>query len=141
MVHSQSNPFLFPFASLFDLNRNLGNGVIQTLQEGTKGYATRGHLFHDEDGATWVAHVPGVQADDLELLVDGRNVQLSSSVPTDEGSDEESDPTQVERFEQKLRMAFDIDGDRAEATIWHGVLLVRLPKRQVAQGKRIPIQS
>lgn len=134
---SQSNPFLFPFSPFLDLTRDLGSGVLQTLQTGTQGHATRGHLYHDENGATWVAQVTGVRADDLELLVDGRNVQLSSVAKPEGEATEEHE----ERFEQKLRMAFDIDGDAVEATIWNGMLLVRLPKRQVSQGKRIQIKG
>ena len=131
MVHSQSNPFLIPFTPWLDLQRSIGDGVLKTLKQGTQNTPTRGHLYHDEEGATWVAPASGLQADDLELTVDGRVVLLSMAA-ANEGE---------ERFEQKLRMSFDIDGDAAEANLVHGLLLVRLPKRQAAQGKRIPING
>ena len=138
MVHSQSNPFLFPFAPWLDIQRSIGDGVLQTLKNGTQSAPTRGHLYHDEEGATWVAQVAGLKAEDLELTVDGRTVLLSMT-PKAEGEGEGEE--RAERFEQKLRMSFDIDGDAAQASLVHGLLLVRLPKRQAPQGKRIPISG
>jgi len=131
MVHTRTNPFLIPFSPWLDLQRTLGEGVMNTLSEGTRPPRSRGNLYQDDDGATWVAQLPGASAEGLELSVEGRVIQLQRK-PADGAEDE--------GFEQKLRMPFDIDGDSVSAQALHGLLIVRLPKRVEAKGKRIEIR-
>ena len=139
MVNTRTNPFLFHLGPWLDLQRSLGEGVINTLVEGTKPRPTRGTLYQDEEGATWVAHLPDLRMQDLELTVDGRVLTLN------EGCSETADATCEENgkkpFEQVLRMPFDVDSDAAEASNKHGLLIVRLPRAKASQGKRIHITT
>ncbi len=131
MVNSQSNPFLFHLTPWLNIQRSLGEGMVNTLIEGTRPRHAKGNLYQDEDGATWVAQIPGLDASSLELSVEGRVLNLKTKVTSEEG--------EAPDFEQTLRMPFEVDGDRAEATLKHGLLLVRLPKVQAAKTKRIDI--
>ncbi|HPF13262.1 MAG TPA: Hsp20/alpha crystallin family protein [Planctomycetota bacterium] len=130
-MNSLSNPFLFHLRPWFELQRNLGESAWNAATEASATQVPRGTLYQDETGATWVAQIPGLSASDLELEVEGRVLTLKTKVSAPEG-----EPTE---FEQKLRMNFEVDGDAAQASLVHGLLLVRLPKKASTTAKRIEI--
>jgi HSP20 family protein len=75
------------------------------------------------------AEVPGVAAEDVELTVEGRRLQLAGRrrpLPADRAF------ARMERSYGPFRRSFElpqaVDADRISATLEHGVLRVKLPK-------------
>ncbi|MEZ6005839.1 MAG: Hsp20 family protein [Planctomycetota bacterium] len=135
MVQSHNNPFFFPLTPLLDIQRSLGEGILGTLAEGVRPGVTRGHLFQDPDGATWVAQVAGVRPGDLEFTVDGRQVNLKALAAAEEGAEAQTS------FEHNLRLPFEVDSEGVQANLLHGLLLIRLPRKQNTGSRRIPISG
>lgn len=82
------------------------------------------------------AEVPGFEDKDLD-------VQLNDDVLTirAEKKQQGKEGQRYERYERTITLPPGVDAERAQATCQHGVLELRIPRSQQAQGKRIPIHS
>jgi HSP20 family protein len=89
-----------------------------------------------------VAEIPGVKPAAVDLAVTGnvltlRGVKESADLP---------EPAIVLRerrlgtFNRQLTLPDEVDFDKAQAEVNHGVLRVRLPKRGAAKPRTIPIR-
>jgi HSP20 family protein len=90
-----------------------------------------------------VAEIPGVNPAAVDLAVTGnvltlRGVKATTDLP---------EPAVVLRerrvgsFNRQLTLPDEVDFDKAQADVNHGVLRVRLPKRGAAKPRTIPIRS
>jgi HSP20 family protein len=90
-----------------------------------------------------VAEIPGVNPAAVDLAVTGnvltlRGVKATTDLP---------EPAIVLRerrlgsFNRQITLPDEVDFDKAQADVNHGVLRVRLPKRGAAKPRTIPIRS
>ena len=86
--------------------------------------------------------VPGLERDDLDLMVEGNTLRISGEKRYTR-EDEQRSYHIMERaygsFHRVIPLPHQVDGEHAEAKLNHGVLSVRLPKTGVASGKRIKV--
>jgi len=82
------------------------------------------------------AEVPGFEDRDLD-------VQLNDDVLTirAEKKQEGEGEQRYESYSRTITLPPGVDAEKAQATCQHGVLELRFPRAQQAQGKRIPIQG
>lgn len=86
--------------------------------------------------------VPGLERDDLDLMVEGNTLRISGEkryVRDDEQRSYHIMERAYGSFQRVIPLPHPIDGDKAEATLEHGVLTVRLPKTAAASGKQIKV--
>jgi len=87
------------------------------------------------------AQVPGVEAENIEISVQGNTL----SVRGERGMEQIGDVKYHRReraagnFQRAVRLPAEIDADAVEATCEHGVLKLVLPKIQAARMRKIPI--
>lgn len=99
-----------------------------------------------EQESAYVVHaeLPGVKKEDIHVTVDGNQVSISAEVRQESEEKEGERMLRSERYFGKVSRSFqlaqDIDDARAEARFNDGILELTLPKRAVANSKRLAIQ-
>lgn len=89
------------------------------------------------------AEVPGMKLDDFDISVsdDTLTVQGSRSTGAElEGGWYHRRERESGGFSRAIRLAAEVDGDKAEATYVAGVLTVSLPLKMAAKPREIPVK-
>jgi HSP20 family protein len=90
------------------------------------------------------AELPGLDPTDVEILVEGDVLTIRGEKKSEtEDKDRHFSERYYGRFERSLRLPFEVEDDKAEATFKNGVLTVTLPKsaRAAESTKRIAIKD
>lgn len=89
------------------------------------------------------AEIPGVKSEDLEISATGNELSLKGRRP-----DVEEQNVAYHRrergagdFHRIVRLPAEIDSQKVEARLTDGVLLITLPKAEVAKPKKITIRT
>jgi len=93
-----------------------------------------------EEGDAFVlkAFVPGLTADQLNIQILDDTLSIEGQYPQDEAEYALSElPSGA--FRRTLRLASELDAEKAEAKIENGVLVLRLPKAESARPKVIKV--
>lgn len=133
-----------PFDTAFDeLMRGFFVRPVQLFDDAP---AAQMHVDIEEDGKAYTvrAELPGVKKDDINVNIDGNNVEISAEVKREKEVKEGARVLRSERHYGKVYRAFalghEIDEAATEAKYTDGVLELRLPKKTAAPSKRIAIQ-
>jgi HSP20 family protein len=101
-------------------------------------------LFWESDDAFLLEmEVPGVTRDQIDLTVADGELTARVEVPEVqcEGVTFHRRERPVGPLTRVVRLPGDVDIDKVEAELRHGVLTVRLPKTAAAKPRRIPVQT
>jgi HSP20 family protein len=99
-----------------------------------------------EKGDAYVVHaeLPGVKKEDIQIAVDGAQVNLSAEVKREKDVKEGERWLHVERVTGKASRSFtlpqEVDEAKADAKFRDGVLELTLPKKAEAHGRQLTIQ-
>jgi HSP20 family protein len=99
----------------------------------------------ENDGGYLVrAEIPGVKKDDINVAIDGNQVEISAEVKNEKEVKEGERVLRSERYYGKVYRAFvlghDIDEAATQAKYTDGVLELNLAKKASGSAKRISIQ-
>jgi HSP20 family molecular chaperone IbpA len=113
---------------------------------GVQGYCPPADVFYEACTDEVVARfeLPGVELDDINLLVDRRQLEIKGErrFPVAEGRSYQQVELDYGGFVRRIRLSVDIDPDKTSATYEHGILEVRLALAESERGaSRIPIRS
>lgn len=90
------------------------------------------------------AEIPGVKKEDIEVAIDGNQVEISAEVKKEKELKDGEKVLRSERYYGKVYRAFalgqDIDDAATQAKYADGVLELTLAKKASAAAKRITIQ-
>lgn len=140
-----------PFLSLHRDMNQLFDDVFRSFDARLPAFGSSGSL-----GAAWpnieisetekeirvAAEVPGLEENDIELLLDGDVLTLRGEKRSEtEDKDRQFSERYYGRFERRIPLGVEVAEDRIEARFRNGVLTVVLPKSERAQSqvKRIPV--
>ncbi|HEV7897157.1 MAG TPA: Hsp20/alpha crystallin family protein [Planosporangium sp.] len=126
-----------PFAAIEAIqdrfNRLLGDTV--------SGYRGRTPLWHSdidihESADGWLVEVrlPGVAPEEVAIDVSDREIVVRSAQ-----IEEDASPSQYSDFSYRLTMPSDVDSDSIDATMDHGLLVIRLPRATKTRTRRISV--
>jgi HSP20 family protein len=91
------------------------------------------------------AEIPGVANEDLEVSVEGDRVTIGGKRAIEYPSDGSTSLHRRERQAGVFRRAFNLpepaDPEKTEAVCRHGILMVRIPKAESAQPRRISVRA
>ena len=97
-----------------------------------------------EHGLMITAEIPGVDADALDISVDGRNLTLSGSRQSEE-IPEEARAYRNERvsgeFTRSVELPFDVDVEAIKASFSDGVLEIELPRLPEEKPRKITVNG
>ncbi len=101
------------------------------------------NVFSDKDGYVVRLEVPGIAPDQIEIETRGRTLTVRGKrefkAPGD-GSIHRRERGEGE-FSRSLQLPADLALDQAAATCKHGLLTVRIPKREEAKPRQITVQA
>ena len=90
------------------------------------------------------AEIPGVRKDDINVAIDGKQVEISAEVKHEQEVKDGAKVLRSERYYGKVYRAFalgqDIDEGATQARYADGILELTLPKKASAAAKHITIQ-
>jgi len=101
-------------------------------------------VTENEAGYVVRAEIPGVRKDDINVAIDGNQVEISAEVKNEKEVKEGEKVLRSERYYGKVYRAFalghEVDQGATQAKYADGILELTLPKKASASVKRITIQ-
>lgn len=120
-------------------------GHSLTLDTHWGGYLPRMETSETDKQVKITAEVPGIDESNLDVSVRGDTITIKGH-KEDSGDAKNQSKGAAERrcaFERTMKLPYQVDGEKAEAILKNGVLIVTVPKLpgQQAEGKRIAIRK
>lgn len=100
-------------------------------------------VIEDAGGITLYADLPGVDREQLQLRVDGDqlNIEAEMKLPLPEHLQASHAEVQLARYARGFTLSKELDAAQVSAELSQGVLKVRIPKTANAQPRRIAVQA
>jgi HSP20 family protein len=102
------------------------------------------NIWQDEGTVYAEAELPGMELNDLEILVTGGN-QLTIKGERKQPKLEKGTWHRQERgfgsFARVVNLPVDVNPDRVEAKLANGVLTIRMPKSEAAKPRKIVVKA
>lgn len=141
-----SNPRPGNSWTAFDQLRREMNELFE--QSGVRG-ARRGaafppiNVYESGDDYVLTAELPGLEAKDIDVSIEGGRVTLRGERAIEHPPDASIHRAerQAGRFRRTLELPVEVASDKAEAIHQHGVLMLRIPKAEQEQPRKIAVQS
>lgn len=145
-LYTLQRPWGGPFDQLRgEMEALLGRfGGTPALTGAAQGVFPAVNLYEAADAYVLTAELPGVEPDAIRVALEGHTVTLEGERNIDYGTGDDVSLHRRERQAGSFRRAFQlpatIDADKVEAVHKNGVLMLRLPKPQEHQPRRITVQ-
>jgi HSP20 family protein len=100
------------------------------------------NLWEDEGNVYAECELPGVQMEDLDVTVVGRDLSIKGQrMPKEfEGAPFHRRERDVGSFHRVVHLPIDIDSKKVSAELQHGVLTMTLPKAAQARPRKIEVK-
>jgi HSP20 family protein len=141
------SPELDPVDGLLSLQRELGR-VFESPFGSELGPSGRGvyppmNAFSDREGSVLRMEVPGIAAENLKIETHGRTLTVSGKreIKTPENGSFHRRERDSGEFSRSLQLPSELDLSRAEASCKHGILTIRLPKKEEAKPRQITVHA
>jgi len=102
------------------------------------------NVWANEDGLVVTSEVPGINVDDIDIVVVGETLTLSGT----RGWDELNEDTKYHRqergygdFTRTVKLPFLVDADKVDASFIDGVLNITLPRKDEDKPTRISVSA
>ena len=100
------------------------------------------NLYETVDGYVLTAELPGLTADQIDIQIEGNRVTVGGERRVEHPSD--ASVHRAERasggFRRTVELPAEADAEKAEASHRSGVLLLRIPKAEKHQPRKIAVQ-
>ncbi len=149
MLVRTNDPFLMPWGATMNALFNDAPANPRAADWATvwgAGSRLPMNIYGDAEGYTFVALVPGVKAEELNIEAEGNTVKISGELIAPAiAADEKVQPLRSEigfgKFSRAFEMPEDIDADKIDANLDNGVLTVRVPKAETVKPRSIKVQA
>lgn len=100
-------------------------------------------IVEDKEGITVRADLPGVSKETLTIGVDGDTLTIEGTVALDATPDLKSVYAEIRtpQYKRSFVLSRDLDTEQVSASLAHGVLTLRVPKREQAKPRRIEVKA
>ncbi len=126
-----------------ELDRAFNNPLMSDLGLSGRGVYPPVNVFSDQEGYLVKMEAPGLKPEHLQIEAHGRTLTLRGK--REEGAPQGGSFHRRERggrdFSRSLQLPADLDLARAEASYKHGMLTVRIPKREEAKPRHITVKT
>ena len=136
-----------PFDRLLNLQRTLDQ-VLNAPPSFDLGVSGRGvfppiNVFSDQDAYVVRLEVPGMDPEELHIETHGRTLTFSGQrkAPTSEEGSFHRRERVWGSFSRSVQIPPEGDISRAEAAYKHGLLTIRIPKREEAKPRKIDVKA
>jgi HSP20 family protein len=141
------SPDLDPVGSLLSLQRELARAFESPfgfeLGPSGRGVYPAMNMFTDKNGYVLRMEVPGVSPENIQIETHGRVLTVSGrrEVKAPEDGSFHRRERGAGEFSRSVQLPADLDLSRAEASCKHGILNVRIPKKEEAKPRQIAVQA
>ncbi len=101
------------------------------------------NLYETAEGYVLTSELPGLSSDGVEVSTDGNRVTIRGERRIERPHD--ASVHRLERragvFRRSFELPKDVDATKAQATYRNGVLMVRIPRSEKAQPRRIAVEG
>jgi HSP20 family protein len=136
-----------PVADLLSLQRELERVFDKPfgidLGPSGRGVFPPVNVFADRDGYVIKLEIPGIAPENIAIEAEGRTLTVRGKrdvTPPTEGSFHRRERG-AGQFSRSLQLPADLDLTRAEASCKHGILTVRVPKREESKPRQIAVKA
>lgn len=129
-----------PFGDLAALRREMAR-MLEVFAGAMKDAGAPGDVdvAETEDGWTVTARLPGMAPEEVSVDVDRRDLRIRArTAPAAEG--EPAAGARRTAFDYRLTLPDEVDQDRVDATMDHGLLTIRMPRSARPSRRTITIQ-
>jgi HSP20 family protein len=100
------------------------------------------NISEDDDRVYVEAELPGMELEDLEILVHGSQLSIKGQrpEPSGEGQTWHRQERGYGKFARLVELPFDVDQAKVEAHLRNGILTITLPKREESKPRRIEVK-
>ncbi len=100
-------------------------------------------IFEDATGITVLADMPGVPKEKLDIQVDKGNLSIGGEILLDMPAEMEPAHADVRltRYQRSFTLSRELDTEQVEASFKDGVLILRIPKREAHQTRKIEVRA
>lgn len=127
------------FSRLFD--ERLTNRLSEFFEEkGARGTWDMGWEDQEKE-YQFRAELPGFEPDDIDVNVSGNLLTVRAERKAEGKKEDGSQSYQYGAFRETLTIPQGVKADEIDAQYRNGVLQIRLPKDESAQGRRIAVKS
>jgi len=140
-------PQLDPVSGLLTLQRELErvfeNPLGFDLGPSGRGVFPPVNVFSEPDGYVIRMEVPGIAPEQIGIECQGRTLTVlgKREVTPPAGGSFHRRERDVGEFSRSLQLPADLDLSRAEASCKHGVLTIRVPKKEEAKPRQITVKA
>lgn len=132
-----------PFAELSRLQDDMFRLANPRRERHAANFQPSVDIWEDQSGIVVRADLPGVKPEDVQITVENSLLTLSGERKL-ENAEAHDGYHRVEsvygQFTRTFALPNTVNPDAIEATLDHGVLQLRLPKRAEAQPRKIEVQ-
>ena len=99
-------------------------------------------IWEDTEGIVLKADLPGVGKDGLNVGIDGETITIEGNVTLGESAKlrDVYAEVRVARYRRSFVLGGDLDSEKIAASMKNGVLELRIPKREAAKPRRVPVK-
>jgi HSP20 family protein len=101
-------------------------------------------LYEDNDVLTIELAIPGVQSDDLDISIEGRQLTIRATMPPiPEGEQRRYWMQGIPRgpVTRTIRLPANVDTENVKANVHDGMLMLRIPKAAEAKVRKVEIEK
>jgi HSP20 family protein len=121
------------------LDQTLGEEIASMLTE-VRAFSPPVDIEETDDAYVIEADLPGVKREDIDIELEGNELQVSGEIKQREGKFRRR-TRRVGRFELRVALPDGVDGGAVDAKLDHGVLTMRVPKAEKAQRRKIDVKA
>jgi HSP20 family protein len=121
------------------LDQTLGGEIASLLSE-VRAFTPPVDIEETDDAYVIEAELPGAKREDIDIELEGNELQVSGEIKQREGKFRRR-TRRVGRFELHVVLPDGVDRGGVDAKLDRGVLMVRVPKAEKAQRRKIDVKS
>lgn len=99
-------------------------------------------IFEDATGITLQADMPGVAKDRLDVKIDNDTLSIEGGmdIAMPAGMEALYADVRSTHYQRNFSLSSELDGDKVEASLKDGVLILRIPKREKYKPRKIEVR-
>jgi len=99
-------------------------------------------IFEDDTGITVQADMPGVSKEQLEIKIDNDTLSIEGKAEISmlDGMEPLYADVRSTRYQRSFSLSSELDGEKADASLKDGVLMLRIPKHKQYQPYKIEVR-
>ncbi len=97
-------------------------------------------IFETDEGLCVVADVPGVTKDAIDVSVDDEVLTIKAAAKSELPGTPVREEYELLNFYRQFQLSDAVDRENIQADLKHGVLVIRLPKKEAAKPKQIAVK-